>query len=122
VSNRTLEIYTISNWTVKRGRDTEFVTAWKVFADWMVLQRGTGPASLFKDDLDPAHYISIESWEDESTRAAIQKGVPFGRQSYKLQQLTIDFSSRSFKKEGEMFPLPPSNETNLDIATQESGE
>jgi len=100
-----LKIYTISNWTVKRGHDKEFVAAWKGFANWIVLQKGAGPARLFKDDLDPAHYISIESWEDESSRAAIQNGVPFGRQSYKLQQLTIDFFSRSFKKEGEEFPL-----------------
>jgi len=114
-----LKIYTISNWTVKRGHDKEFVTAWKSFANWIVLQKGTGPTSLFKDELDPAHYVSIESWEDQSIRAAIQKGVPFGRQSYKLQQLTIDFSSRSFKKEGEEIRLPQTAETNPNFTTQE---
>ena len=119
MSSQTLKIYTISNWTVKRGREKEFVAAWKNFANWIVRQKGTGPASLFKDDLDPAHYTSIESWEDESTRAAIQKGIPFGRESYKLQQFSIDFSSRSFKKEGEESPLPPSVETNPSITRQE---
>ena len=109
---QTLKIYTISNWTVKRGRDKEFVEAWKVFANWIVLQKGTGPTRLLRDDLDPAHYISIESWEDENTRAAIQRGVPFGRQSYKLQQLAIDFSSRPFKEEREEFPLTASAGTS----------
>ena|SRR5215510_1829763 len=95
--------YTIRNWTVKRGRDQDFVAAWRVFARWMVSQKGMiGPARLFKDNLDPAHYVSIDSWEDEATRDSIQVGVQFGKQAYKLEQLSMDSSSRSFSLEAEL--------------------
>ena len=94
--------YTIRNWTVKRGRDNDFLATWKVFAGWMISQQGAiGPIRLFKDNLDPAHYISIDSWEDENVRDSIQDSVHFGKQSYKLEQLAMDFSYRSFSLEAE---------------------
>ncbi len=96
------KVYIVNSWIVKRGRDKDFVVAWKAFARWIVSQNGaTGTTRLFKDDLDPAHYLSVHSWEDETARATVQRGVQFGKESFKLQQLAVDFSSWSLRLEAE---------------------
>ncbi len=95
-------VYTVYSWVVKRGRGKEFVSAWQNFAKWIVKQEGsTGLTQLFKDTLDPAHYMSVDAWKEEKTSEMIRKGVEFGRQYYKLQQLTDNFSSWMLKLEAE---------------------
>jgi len=80
----------------------DFIDAWKAFARWIASQEGAiGPVRLFKDNLDPAHYVSIDSWVNASARDSLQAGVQFGRQYYKLEQLAMDSSSRSFRLEAE---------------------
>ncbi len=94
-------VYVVRSWVVKRGRDEDFLTAWKGFARWMVRQDGsTGSTRLFRDTLDPAHYMSVDSWEEEKA-SATTRGLEFGRQSYKLEQLTVNFSSWTLKLEAE---------------------
>ncbi len=94
--------YTIRTWTIKRGRDKDFLAAWKDFAKWITSQDGAvGPARLFRDNLDPAHFVSIDSWQDETARDLIHAGVQFGKQSYKLEQLAMDSSYRSLTLEAE---------------------
>ena len=104
------KLYIVNSWIVKRGRDKEFVAAWKAFAKWLVSQKGSmGSTRLFKDDLDPAHYLSVDSWENGAVHAAFRRGVQFGKQSYRLQKLTIDFSSWTLTLEAEetLQPQPP---------------
>ena len=93
----------IQSWIVKRTREHDFLTAWRTHAKWIVNQEGsTGSARLFKDTLDPAHYVSVHSWEEEKVSTAT-RGVEFGRQTYKLEQLTVNFSSWKLKLEGEEY-------------------
>ncbi len=96
------KVYTVYSWVVKRGRGEEFVAEWQDFAKWIVKQEGsTGSTQLFRDTLDPAHYMSVEVWKEEKASETIRKGVEFGRQRYKLQQLTDNFSSWMLKLEAE---------------------
>ena len=94
-------VYVVRSWIVKRGRDLDFLTAWQAFAKWMVRQEGsTGSTRLFRDTLDPAHYMSVDSWEEEKAPTTF-RGLEFGRQSYKLEQLAVNFSSWTLNLEAE---------------------
>jgi len=100
-----MEVYAVYSWVVKRGRGEEFVAAWQNFAKWIVKQEGsTGSTRLFRNTLDLAHYMSVDVWKEGKASETIRTGVEFGRQYYKLQQLTDNFSSWSFKLEAEQQP------------------
>jgi heme-degrading monooxygenase HmoA len=91
---------TISSWIVKPSRNGEFVAAWQAYAKWLVSRPGlTSPSQLFRDSVDPAHYMGIDYWQDKDAFTAIQTGVDYGRQLYKLQQLAIHFSSWTLNDE-----------------------
>lgn len=93
---------TISSWIVKPSRNREFVVAWRAYAKWLVSRPGlTSPPRLFRDSVDPAHYVGVDCWQDKDAFTEIQSGVDYGRQSYKLQQLTIHFSSWTLSDETE---------------------
>ena len=93
-ASRELSTCIISSWVVKRGRDLEFVAAWQAYAKWLISKHGSkGSPQLFRDNLDPAHYVSIDYWDDNEALTAIRNSVYFCRESYRLQQLTMHFSS-----------------------------
>ncbi len=97
-----MKVYTVYSWVVKRGHGKEFVAAWQNFAKWIARQEGsTGSTWLFKDTIDPAHYISVDAWKEEKASKTVRKGVEFGRQYYKLQQLTDNFSSWTLQLEAK---------------------
>jgi len=60
------KIYTLGFWTVKNGKEPEFVAAWEKFAQWtMRNQPGTsGEARLIRDASNPTSFISFGAWEN----------------------------------------------------------
>ena len=98
---RLTRVYIVQSWIVKRNREHDFLAAWQAYAKWIINQEGsTGPAQLFKDTLDPAHYMSVHSWAEEKVLTTT-RGVEFGRQTHKLEQLSVNFTSWKMNLEGE---------------------
>lgn len=61
--------YTSGTWTVKPGKEEEFVQAWGEFAAWTVDEvDGALWAVLSRDEKDPQRFVSMGPWE---TREAI---------------------------------------------------
>ena len=69
--NQSTETYSLGIWTVKPGKENEFISQWTSFADWTVRNNaGAGKAHLLQDQKDPLRFISFGPWENED---AIQK-------------------------------------------------
>jgi heme-degrading monooxygenase HmoA len=94
--------YTVYSWTVKKGLDSRFVEAWRDFAAWVVGQRrSSGSTRLFRDLADPAHFMSVDSWENEEALADFQKGAEFRHRIDVLRELLDDFRSWPLGLEAE---------------------
>ena len=96
------KIFTVFSWTVKRGHSQEFVEGWKGFAMWVINQKGSlGSTRLFRDLDDPAHFMSVDSWENEELLECIRKGIEYGRRIDDLRKLLDNFASWPLELEAE---------------------
>ena len=96
------KIFTVFSWTVNRGRSRDFVEAWKDFALWAISQKGSsGSTRLFRDLDDPAHFMSVDSWENEETFESIRKETEYGSRIEDLRKLLYNFASWPLELEAE---------------------
>ena len=66
-SYKSFEIYTLGIWIIKPGKETEFISKWTSFAQWMNKNTsGTGKGSLLQDAKNPLRFISFGPWKSES--------------------------------------------------------
>ena len=64
------EMYSTGVWRPKAGRDQEFISEWKAFADWACTMPGAGTLSLTRDTGDPGRYLSMGHWGSEDAMQA----------------------------------------------------
>jgi quinol monooxygenase YgiN len=59
-------VYTFGLWSVKSGKEGDFIAAWETFARWTgEHQKGmVGEARLLQDIDQPRRFISIGGWSD----------------------------------------------------------
>lgn len=58
-------IFSLGIWTVKPGKEQEFIRAWDDFARWTSENMaGAGSAVLVKDLTDPQKFFSFGPWRD----------------------------------------------------------
>lgn len=57
-----MSVYTLGVWTVKEGREEEFVRAWEGLGQWTVEQGFPTHGTLLRDHGDPRRYISFGPW------------------------------------------------------------
>ena len=56
--------YTSGDWTVRPGKEAEFIAAWRKFAEWTsVNQPGAGDGRLLQDPEHPSMFLSFGPWE-----------------------------------------------------------
>ena len=66
--NEDAQLYTSGSWTVKPGKETEFIQAWQEFATWTGQhQAGAGWARLIQDVENPQRLISFGDWENSGS-------------------------------------------------------
>jgi heme-degrading monooxygenase HmoA len=56
-------VYTAGNWTVKRGREDEFVALWRELADWSARAFPDARGTLLRDREQPNRFLSFGPWE-----------------------------------------------------------
>lgn len=57
-----MSAYTVGVWTVKPGREDEFVTAWHALAQWTVERGFESHGTLLRDHDKPLRFISLRPW------------------------------------------------------------
>jgi len=98
----TTKVYTVYSWTVKPGFNQQFLRAWRSFAKSILQQPGSnGSTRLFRDLENPAHFLSVDSWQDEKAMKKAGQTKELTQQMEGLRKLLDEFSSWSLKPETE---------------------
>ncbi|MGH2605671.1 MAG: hypothetical protein ACRDG5_03690, partial [Anaerolineales bacterium] len=57
------QLFTSGAWLVKEGKEAEFVSAWKNFAEWTSRAGlGAGAGHLLQDTAEPRRFLSFGPW------------------------------------------------------------
>ena len=93
------QLYTLGFWSVKRGKEGEFITAWESFARWtMQNQSGTvGDAQLLQDIADQQRFISFGAWEGMERVQEWRQRPEFKEFFIKAKELCEDIQPRTLK-------------------------
>jgi heme-degrading monooxygenase HmoA len=72
------KLYSIGSWTIKPGREEEFIAAWKDFACWTA-EPGSGASEgvLAQDVDDPRLFYCFWPFSDEDSLRRWRSEVPF---------------------------------------------
>jgi heme-degrading monooxygenase HmoA len=58
--------FTTGIWNVKKGKEQEFIEAWKEMAEWTFNNIDGGSARLLQDSKDGSRFISVGQWTSEN--------------------------------------------------------
>jgi heme-degrading monooxygenase HmoA len=85
--------YSSGHWTVKDGKEQEFIAAWLEFVGWAMESQGGvfEPPVLLQDADDPHRFQSFGAWADEKARAAWRSDPEFKPRIGKCVALCDDF-------------------------------
>ena len=65
------QLFTSGSWLVKEGKEPDFISAWKNFAEWTSRSvPGAGTGHLLQDTANPRSFLSFGPWESQE---AIQR-------------------------------------------------
>jgi heme-degrading monooxygenase HmoA len=91
--------YTSGTWTVKPGREEEFIAAWQELADWTWREiPGTGWAKLLRDRESPNRFVSFGPWESLEAIESWRGHDGFGERVGPLRELLEAFEPRTLEQ------------------------
>jgi len=93
--------YSHSTWTVKPGREDEFVAAWQEWVAWSALQGLGTSARLLRDVDDPRRFVSFGPWEDLDTVRRWRAEPGFRERVERLQALVERFEPHTLEQVAE---------------------
>ncbi|MBI4260696.1 MAG: antibiotic biosynthesis monooxygenase [Actinobacteria bacterium] len=93
----TREHYASGNWTVKAGREEEFISRW---GDWLRKSSrdvdGFGSARLMRDVSDPRHFVSYSDWATPEARDTWKQSPEFAEGFSSCRELCDAFSGGDY--------------------------
>ncbi len=88
--------YTVGLWTVKPGKEEEFIAEWETFARWTSrYQPGAQTGYLLQDAAHPEQFISFGPWENEGAINNWRERPEFKAFAAKAKELCTVFQPRS---------------------------
>lgn len=86
--------FSVSVWTVKPGREDDFVRAWRELADFTALQMvgRKEPSRLLRDHDQPNRFVSVAQWDSAATLRAWRAGSGFGERVNRMGAMLEDFT------------------------------
>jgi heme-degrading monooxygenase HmoA len=60
-------VYTLAVWTVRPGREDEFVTLWRELGDWTLNTFTEATGTLLRDRDAPNRFVSFGPWDSLDT-------------------------------------------------------
>jgi heme-degrading monooxygenase HmoA len=91
----TVVLYTLGEWTVKNGREDDFVRAWSEMAERTKLDFPNEVATLLRDRDHPNRFISSGPWESVEQIEQWRNSETFKTGVGKLRDLVDDFSAHT---------------------------
>ncbi len=89
-----VSIYTLGIWTVKPGREEEFIQAWRDMATKTQSEFGP-PATLLRDRDNPHRFISSGPWESLEQIQAWRASTTFNDGVGRIRELLDNFEPRT---------------------------
>ncbi len=89
-------VWTHGTWRVKRGREDEFVAAWRAMAGRGVAEMDTAaPPTLLRDRDRPNVFLSFGPWPNVAAIAAFRGSDLFQESVAAMDDLLDDFETRT---------------------------
>jgi heme-degrading monooxygenase HmoA len=93
------DLYTCGTWTVKPGREDDFVTAWEEFAQWTSQNMAAaGWATLLQDEENPTRFLTVGPWESADAVAAWRASPGFQERIGRIRELLDGFEPGMFRR------------------------
>jgi quinol monooxygenase YgiN len=90
--------YTVGIWTVKPGKEAEFIQAWREFAEWTSKQGlGVGTGRLVQDTENPRRFISFGPWPSVEVIEQWRAMPEFKAFFEKVRELCDEIQPRTLK-------------------------
>ena len=84
--------YTSGNWTVKEGKEEEFISRWTEFTEWSLTNApGAETFVLIRAASDPRRFTSFGAWEDMASVTAWRDRPEFQERLAACRALCDDF-------------------------------
>ncbi len=91
-------IYTLGIWTVRPGKESEFIRAWQDFAQWTKdHQDGAKDAVLVRDVMDSRRFMSFGPWRDARAAEAWRKTPEFRNAFARFKELCSDIQPNTLE-------------------------
>ena len=92
------QLFTAATWTVKSGKEEEFIRAWDEFAKWTSQnQQGAGQGQLVQDLENPTGFLSFGPWESAERIAEWRATPHFAAFLAKARKLCDEIQPRTLK-------------------------
>ncbi len=91
--------FTTGIWNVKKGKEQEFINAWKEMAQWTFANMDGGSARLLQDAKDPSRFISLGQWVSENNIQKWRETSEFKNALEKINNMLVESSEPHTMKE-----------------------
>lgn len=101
-------LYTLGEWTVKPGREEEFVAAWHDLAEWTIDHvEGGAWGKLLRDREAPRRFISFGPWRDDEAVEAWRAHEGFRSRVAQIRALVDSFVPHEMDVAADVGPGTP---------------
>jgi heme-degrading monooxygenase HmoA len=97
-----MTIYTLGIWTVKAGREADFVSAWQELADRTKSDFPDETATLLRDRDQPRQFVSFGPWQSLEQIDQWRGSDTFKQGVAKLQELLDEFAPHTMDLEAQI--------------------
>lgn len=96
------EIYTVGIWTVKAGREEEFVAAWRAMGEATIGEFPAAHGRLLRDIDNPGRFVSFGPWNSLETVDAWRASTPFKEGGARIRELLDAFEPGTYEMSVEV--------------------
>jgi heme-degrading monooxygenase HmoA len=96
------EIYTVGIWTVKAGREEEFVAAWEAMGEATIAEFPAADGRLLHDVDNPGRFVSFGPWDSHDTIAAWRASTSFQEGVARIRELLDAFEPGTYEVSAEV--------------------
>jgi heme-degrading monooxygenase HmoA len=90
--------YTSGVWTVKVGREEDFVTRWTALAEWASKEfPSAGRPTLLRDMDEPRRFVSFGAWDDMEQIEGFRHNAEFARHVTRIREALDDFAPVTYE-------------------------
>ncbi len=97
-----MPVYTLGIWTVKNGREADFVDAWRNVADRTKSDFPEGTATLLRDRDQPNRFISFGPWESLDQIEQWRSSETFAQGVGAIRPMLDDFEAHTMDLAAEL--------------------